>query len=298
VDGLLAFLEAGDASALTSTASGNVINRRCERNPERLVDLVVDATFLDEWAAEIVSQVESIYAVVDLPPGYQPAGEHLLIIVMRQGPYWWETQGILESAGKVAGIIAPAWRFDSASAGNASPTLNQRECLPLPPSAYVVPPPEGGLAGLDPSRRSGIAMVDAILDALHAGDDGGLDALMDHTRIACVKPGPNFSQGEIGPACTDDEPEGTIVDAIPVGVCHGGWVRRDAKPLLNPGGTKNAEVLYAMVSTSSMVVASNGTGWSWSLGERGLRGISGFCGDRHPDKLIGGEDTRFLLPPL
>ncbi len=306
VDRLLALIDAKDTQGLSTAIDPHVIDRRCETAPEKIVDATPDAAFVQAWASDLVSAADSLYAVVELPDGYQPAARHLLILITREGPYWWQTQGILETGGAVVAIISPAWLIDTqpnlvAADGSViekgSVSLRFGDCLPLPPAAYLVPPPQGGLAGLDPTRRSGMPLVDSLLDALHSGNASAMEALIDYSQRPCVVPLPNLGTGGDVP-CEQNETAGTLVDVLPISVCEGGWSRRPAADQLI--SDRQHLALYAMVAPNSLVLASpDGRSQVWQLSDKGLQGISSRCGDQHPDRMLGGYDTtRFLLPPL
>jgi hypothetical protein len=89
-----------------------------------------------------------------------------------------------------------------------------------------------------------------------------------------------------------------LVDALLVVVCHGGWVRVDEMHRMT-AGTRNGLALYAMADLDSIILATpDESGEQWSISDIGLLSFSRRCGDGHPERLTGGNDTRYLLPPL
>jgi hypothetical protein len=68
------------------------------------------------------------------------------------------------------------------------------------------------------TRRTGIAGVDAVIDAMHADDSKTL------SRVIQLSPMPCSTRGGIGgpPGCVFGLADGTIVHAIPMAGCEGG----------------------------------------------------------------------------
>jgi len=295
VDTLLAGLEDRDANALLAAFAdpGALPVRECQGQ-----EVQRDAAYAEAWSKGTATQLYGIHAVTRLPAGYQPRADHLLIVFRQIKPYWWEAMGILEMQGRIVGLIT-----------------SEQGCWPqamYPIARYVVPPPEKGLAGLDPARRSGIPRIDAVLDAAQARDAAAMDALIDYTREPCGDPS-DAPPGAGPPSCPSGAAAGTPVEILPVVVCHGGHATRERAPseviqwiigLERPAG------LYAVVEASSDPVAASpgrtfvavigsesGPVVALSVGERGVTRIAASCGPAHPEAFIGGGAPSYLLPP-
>jgi DNA-binding CsgD family transcriptional regulator len=279
VDSLLAVLEARDVDGLLAsmdTADGLLL-REC-RGP----DSQQDAAFAQAWAEDTTAEAYGVHAVINLPEGYQPQADHLLILVTQQNPYKWESIGILEKQGAIV-LITNECQAD----------------LLYPPARYVTPPPEGGLAGLAPGRRSGIPIIDAILDAAQAQDVTAMAGLIEYQTVACSEP------GQIGSLpCPPGAAPGTPLDALPSSACEGGYVLPNDAPasLIETASAP----LYAVVETQlsgvpayEVVVATpEGGGVALAIGERGVTSVSRGCFAGSPDWLLQGYgQPSFLLPP-
>jgi hypothetical protein len=67
-----------------------------------------------------------------------------------------------------------------------------------------------------PPGRTGVLLVDAVLDALEAGDIDTLRQLVAYQALACaVEPGAGGP-----PPCRADEPDGTLVEVLPIRTCE------------------------------------------------------------------------------
>jgi hypothetical protein len=90
------------------------------------------------------------------------------------------------------------------------------------------------------SRPSGIADVDAAIDAVLSGDAAGLARLVEYRPVACVV---NPQGLGAPPNCIGDETNGTPVDVLAVAQCEGGYTRppADLQPFITGG-----EQLYAV----------------------------------------------------
>ena len=72
------------------------------------------------------------------------------------------------------------------------------------------------------SSPTGIAEVDAVIDAVERQDVEALLGFVKYQRIDCESP---TSDGYIlPPTCPEGVPQGTAVDAFLAGACHPGWV--------------------------------------------------------------------------
>ena len=68
-----------------------------------------------------------------------------------------------------------------------------------------------------PPGRTGIAIVDTVLEAIERNDPDDLVALIELEDIPCVRGGPT----EITPVCTEDQETGTLVATFAFSVCLG-----------------------------------------------------------------------------
>jgi DNA-binding CsgD family transcriptional regulator len=202
VDRLLTLLETRDADALlaaiASPDQSQLLVRQCFGDDTRR-----DQAYAQSWSKEVLAPGLRLHAVASLPDGYEPAAEHLIILVSPLNPYRWQTAGILERNGLILGVIPTA------------------ACQPqglYPPSAYLVPPPETGVAIDNPTRRSGIPAVDAVIDALQSGDEATIAALIQYGKVPCAA----FTGLGSPPKCPDGVAPGTPVDALERG-CEGSY---------------------------------------------------------------------------
>ena len=196
VDGILALLQSGDGAGLVVAASplDDVILRGCLDR-----DRPVSAQEIEAWAQETVGFDYSLHAVIQVPRGYRPQADHLLILVRPALPYDWEFLGIYEARGRIVGI--------SQGCGNL-----RSHYLP---NRVIVPPLAPGQA-LDPSRRSGIAEVDAVIDGLQNKNRAAISAAIQYSKVPCS----NILGIGAPPRCPDGAAPGTPVDALEHG-CEG-----------------------------------------------------------------------------
>lgn len=202
VDSLIAILEAHDRSGLATAGVEPVVFSRCRvTQPEREE---VATRRLDE----VAQQAMGIHAVTELPEGYLPTADHMIIVVMEVSLYLWSLAALIESGGAVVG-------FDLCSA--------DRPAYVYPPLSYPAPT-VADVADLDAARRSGIGPIDAFLDALAVGDLETMLSLIDYEQVGCVT-----EQAGIGgpPLCGEGEPEGTVLDVVISAQCEGHYVRQE-----------------------------------------------------------------------
>ena len=223
VDALLSLLEEGDADGLVAAVEWD--RTRCAgdglapcEDGEAPIDSLAfrdctaawryfDAGFVESQLRELAGRELSLHAVADVPPGTAgPAVHHSLIVVFEVAPLEWETAALLEREGRIIGI----------NPGCSRPDLH------YPPRAVLIPPPAEGQAP-DPGRRSGDAIVDAVLDALAAQDADALEALADYQQVGCIVEPEGIGQP---PFCEDDESAGTSIDVLLFLHCHGSYARR------------------------------------------------------------------------
>ena len=309
VDRLIAMLQAGDVTGLQSSlADGSQLPFRDSCEPDVLTK---SRQSIQTLLATIAGDVVGVRAIAVLPVGYEPAGEHLVVLQVRQAPYRWEIYGLVEQDSRITGVV----QSDCAPSPPPSSLL-------FPPGEYLPPlvPPPAAAGTFDAARRSGIPIVDSVLDALQSRDAAALETLFDFTPIACVPFGPAFGQGEYGPACRQDEAPGTVVDGLPGSVCHGLWSRRGAAsqwvlgfqdastatlfavvPITTPDPLRTGAPVPA-ARMSLHLASSDGPPFALSLNERGITGVSRHCG---PTELsydpqewrVASGPTQFLLPP-
>jgi hypothetical protein len=116
--------------------------------------------------------------------------------------------------------------------GSTAPPSGSETALPTtaPPPPVIEPTPTATLAAAPeeaPPPATGVAVVDAVISALHRGDGAALVALVAYRTEACV-----LEQRQIGaPAlCPDGVPEGTPVRVLSSGSCEGYSIRRTNCP--------------------------------------------------------------------
>jgi hypothetical protein len=198
--------------------------------------------------------------------------------------------GILERGGRIVMLMTREWT-----------------CAPeqlYPPTGYVVPPPPGGVAGLDPARRSGLPLVDRILDAAARRDETAMSALIEYTPTACGDP-TGLPPHAGPPPCPNGVAPGTRIDILPEVVCSGSHVTRERAPktVIDWVGFDRPSGLYAVTSATGsndlgVVVAwANGLTVVLSVGGSGVKRVSASCGPRHPDTVLVGRSPSFVLPP-
>ena len=73
------------------------------------------------------------------------------------------------------------------------------------------------------ARRTGVAELDAVIDAVESQDVDALRALLVFQTLACTT---EFGPGG-PPKCAEDEAEGTEVEVFAYSSCEPGWLRDD-----------------------------------------------------------------------
>ena len=169
---------------------------------------------------------------------------------------------------------------------------------------------------LDGARRSGVAIVDTLLDAIQADDTEALAALIDYEQQGCIVEPLGIGSP---PFCRPDEPEGTQLDVLLSMQCEGSYARSDEIEPLLKNLIEGDWALYAVADLGevtpriellrgtliAVVVAENNTGPDPFLNARalhfsqdGLTAIRYGCGQSDPNQLIwNGGVPDFLLPP-
>ncbi|HLG12353.1 MAG TPA: hypothetical protein VI876_11405, partial [Dehalococcoidia bacterium] len=167
---------------------------------------------------------------------------------------------------------------------------------------YLIPPLDPTLERFDSSRRSGVPIVDAVLDALQSSDPAPFDGLIDFHPVACG------SRPQIGgpPPCPPGVAEGTPIPAISYGACEGGFLT-SADSLTRKNIGEDFEV-YAVVERPrttagsppawSVILSRSGSGsLAISVGSDGITSLHRGCGAFHPEWLTDQQSPDFLLPP-
>lgn len=227
-----------------------------------------------------------LHSVVIPPESYWPPASHIINFVTDRSDAWSPVVvAVVLRDGAIVGV-SNAWCLTS-----------ERIELLYPP-AYVVPPTPPNEQP-DPGRRSGIAVVDRVLDAIQAGSNDDLIGLFQPTKIPC-------GDGT-GERCREGEPEGTIVSVIPYAACSVGYLRVDELlPRFEPGSDSGP---FAVTSTEGSYFESFRlpnqkfvliltTRSSLVLSDTGIVGLQGDC-DSHPYDFVRSEppEPTFLLPP-
>jgi DNA-binding CsgD family transcriptional regulator len=303
VDAILTLIEAGDAPGLAATvATPNALRvRQCEGN-----DTIEGAAYVDEWAVRAVDTVRGVQAVSRLPESYFPAAEHMIVLTTQVDRFWWQLMGILEQDGKVVALVTgEGCTLYAAPDGTYFP----RQIAPGERNLLIAPPTDGP-AGLDASRnalRTGVAIVDAVLDAVQAADRETLAGLITYTPQQC-------HVYDYAPPCPEGSPPGTPVDVLEFAVCHGGYVF----PAEGPDtviGLFDGLYIYAIAGRTpdttlppalqepagyAIILAPQEPGSirSIGIGPDGVTSLRGSCGNHHPEWWLGGGEPEYLLPPI
>ncbi|HEX5140735.1 MAG TPA: helix-turn-helix transcriptional regulator [Dehalococcoidia bacterium] len=285
VDAILATFESRDAGALSAlllNPDGFPVRTCSEKDSQRDID------WLRDWARDSLSRVVGLDSVVNLPEGYQPPGDHLILLNTQTAPYRWSALGIVERQGRIVGLLT----------GDDSCGTTRM----YPPAGYILPPPVAGAAGFDPLRRSGVAVIDDALDAAQAGDAAAMASLIVYEQVECGM--------EFGAACPVGVAKGTQVDAVPITFCEGGYETRDTAPAAFVRRLADAAI-YAIAEDSTgdssgglnpgsgapaVMTRSDGSPFTVFFNDAGITGIAFQCGFSSPDWLLTGTPN-FLLPP-
>lgn len=275
VDALLSVVRAGDVAAFAAAIpSAGISLRRCWED-----EGILDVRAAGEWATEHLPRVRNVVSVINLPVGYQPVADHLIVLRTQVAPYFWGSIALLELDGKLVSVIQ-----------------GEDQCGPdrlRPPESFVVEPPVQGLAAPDPARRSGITMIDAVLEVLQRGNEAEIIGLLTYRLVPC---------GIGGPACLEGVPNGALVDAIPNKVCMPGFETRDQAP-----GTLSRDwsqyTLYAATSLNDgrdgalVVLAGSDGPFGLELEDGKIVAMNSGCGPENTNSYFDGT-TSYLLPPL
>jgi hypothetical protein len=150
----------------------------------------------------------------------------------------------------------------------------------------------------DSSRRSGVPIIDRILDAIQARTPGAFDGLVDFGEIACT------TRPQIGAlGCPAGLADGALVPAIPSVVCEGGYVT--STDSLDRRFIESDLDVYAVVkrpgasSAGWTILLANSEGGNMAINVEsgGITGLRRGCGRYHPEWLIEQASPDYLLPP-
>lgn len=282
VDAILDLLAARDARGLAASAApaGSVTYRACLDS-----DKEPSPAEIEQWAAETAAADYRLHAVALVPDGYRPAAEHVIVLLKEVSRFRWEGLGIYERDGRIVGM--------SPGCSVQGYYLPAKILLPPPPSGQVPPA----------SRRSGIASVDALVDALQAGDEAAISAMIEYGKVPCS----TATGVGVPPRCPDGVAPGTPVDALERG-CEGSYFVPPSAParLVTQLGKSG---LYAVVErsppseTKPVVYAITFIESEWSantllLTEGRIVRFETFCpAPANPLWQLRGQPDFLLLPP-
>ncbi|HEU0075985.1 MAG TPA: hypothetical protein VFS30_18470 [Dehalococcoidia bacterium] len=292
VDALISLLAAHDGDGLVAAAAMPLTRIQCSIRQAQRDDVATRE--LGEIAAEAIG----IHAVAVLPEGYQPAADHLIMVVLEVSPYRWRVAGLMARDGSIVG-------FDICD--------TDRPTSLYPPRSYPAPP-VADLTDLDPARRSGIEVIDTFLNALAAGDLSSMVGQVSYEQVGCI-----LEPVGIGgpPFCEDGEAEGTLLDVVLAARCEGHYIRREAMPQVLGDLVGKPWALYAVIELGPPVQDAFVPG-TWQVilvdieaeedsflrtispwfTEEGLSGLLYTCGQGNPSDLERrGTSPEFLLPP-
>ncbi len=95
---------------------------------------------------------------------------------------------------------------------------------PILPLNFVSPEPAATSTPEVEIRHTGVAEVDAVIDAVASGDEAAIRELTLFQSVPCVGPTPANLGGP--PLCLEDEPFDTIVSVLRGVGCHGDYGRQ------------------------------------------------------------------------
>ena len=160
-----------------------------------------------ELLSEIVLSDPGLHSAVEVPDTYWPAADWLIVFTTGLRQFEYDLAIVLDDDEIVA----------VAKASCANGAIER-----VYPPAYLVPPPP--LVGPVPEwRRSGIAIVDEVLDALEDSDPAQLRALVRYAESACEEG--TSEDLHVYLPCLDDEAPGTVGLRVGVPTCHGDYYR-------------------------------------------------------------------------
>ena len=154
------------------------------------------------------------------------------------------------TASPTAGPTSTPDATSTADATSAAATPT-RPRLDAPAGVTPVPFPVLSRAEAN-ERRTGVAEIDAVIDALLSGDQAAIDAFVEPRMVACLEV---IESLDGPPQCRAGEPDGTIVEVFSVAGCHSGWKHdRPFVPAFNPLETSLATVIPMHSDTGPTVL--------------------------------------------
>lgn len=110
---------------------------------------------------------------------------------------------------------------DASATGTATPPPARE---PTPPPTIPATAARGTApAGFyQPEVRTGIPVVDAVIDDMMARDAPALQSLVQFSEVACAAQPMGVGSP---PKCADGEVDGQLVDVLPGSKCEGVWIR-------------------------------------------------------------------------
>lgn len=159
--------------------------------------------------------------------------------------------------------------------------------------------------------RSGIASVDAAIDAVLAGDADGLRRLLRYTPTRC-----QTAPQQVGspPPCRASEADGTLVDVLSVLHCEGVYQREgeldlgfDGSPfppvgsslyaVYRSGPTTFPPSQYTVIFSRPGSGSGFGTAFALEMSDDGVVGVSHGCAGTIDEFLQYGHFTDVIVPP-
>jgi hypothetical protein len=229
-----------------------------------------------------------LHSVVIPPDSYWPPATQIINFHTARSDMWRPVvMAVIVRGGAIVGL-STAW------------CLNSEVIESLYPPDYVVAPTPLDTP-LDPKRRSGIPVVDRVLDALQTGDPDALVGLLTPGEVSCS-----------GGLCGPKDQEGTLVEAFLVIGCEGGYVPADQAANYLPSDAEST--LFAVTDISggfftrpipqlqyvAILVGDDGTGVAFLMSDVGILGVFIGCGSEHPSNFVRPDppEPDFLLPPF
>ena len=195
---------------------------------------------------------------------------------------------------------------DLPAAPTATATVATATADQSAPSPTVLPTPP----------LTGIASIDAAVDAIQRQDSAALFAQMLMTRLACDATPTAYTPF---PAC-DGAPHGTLVPGFPIASCEGRFSPRDAAEsyvgdivipafgttavlaVFNTGGTRFDRSFYTYAEPRYVIVLERSVGddvlgGGLLLDDEGVVGFSRACGATPSELISFWELTDAIIPP-
>lgn len=157
------------------------------------------------------------------------------------------------------------------------------------------------------TRRTGLADVDAAIDAVLSGDTGALNALVQYEPVVCTAK----SEGIGGPPeCEGEEADGTPIDVLAVAECEGFYQRPPADLHAFVSGDERLYAVYRDAADSFLggpyvlvfsypAPAAQGTRWARALfmDVIGITGVHYGCAQTPEQFVTFNQLTDTVIPP-